>query len=391
MTLHPPPTPLHVSRTPWSRRSFLATASLALAGCGRPASVLSPAPPSQEFEGPASLRQHAAQHNLLYGCAVNVPRLTSDPAYAALVVAQSSILVAENAMKWGPLRPTPTSFNFDQADALIAFAEENHIKLRGHNLVWHMQLPAWFAGYANAANADQLLLNHIEQVAGRYAGRMHSWDVVNEAVQVTDGRPDGLRATPWLQLLGAGYIETAFRAARRADPQALLTYNDYGIEGEDPASQRKRDAVLLLLRRLKTRDVPLDAMGIQSHISAGPRHVYGAGLLRFLADVRQLGLEVFLTELDVNDRDLPADVATRDEAVAATYQRYLDLVLAEPAVRAVLTWGITDRYTWLNGENARADHLPERCLPFDNAYVPTDAFFAIRNSFDHRAALRTKL
>jgi endo-1,4-beta-xylanase len=353
--------------------------------------LLSPAPPSREFAGEASLRQHAARHNLLYGCAVNVPRLTSDPAYAALVIAQSSILVAEGAMKWAALRPTPTTFDFDQADALIAFAEQNRIKLRGHNLLWHRALPAWFSGYANAANADQLLLNHIDQVAGRYAGRMHSWDVVNEAVDVKDGRPDGLRVTPWLQLLGAGYIETAFRAARRADPQALLTYNDYGIEGEDPASQRKRDAVLLLLERLKTRNVPIDAVGVQSHISADPRHMYGAGLMRFLAEVRQLGLEVFLTELDVNDRDLPADVTTRDQAVAATYQRYLDLVLAEPAVRAVLTWGITDRYTWLNGENARADHLPERCLPFDSAYTPTSAFFAIRNSFDHRPPVRTKL
>lgn len=375
-----------------SRRAFLASAPLALAGCHRDLLSIPPPPPAQEITGPGSLRQHAAQHILLYGCAVNVKLLSTDPAYADLVRTQSSILVAENAMKWGPLRPTPTTFNFDQADALVAFVEQNRLKLRGHNLLWHRALPAWFAAYANRANAEQLMLQHIDQVAGRYAGRMHSWDVVNEAILPSDGRSDGLRNSPWLQLLGPTYIETAFRAARAADPQALLTYNDYGIEGEDPAAQRKRDAVLLLLRRLKTRNVPIDAMGIQSHISAGPRHVYGPGLMRFLADLRELDLQVFLTELDVNDRDLPLKpTGARDEAVAATYRQYLDLVLREPAVRVVLTWGITDRATWLNGEDARADHQPERCLPFDRDYAPTPAFFAMRNSFDRRPAIRAAL
>jgi len=377
-----------------SRRAFLASAPLALAGCHRGLGPILPAPPpsSQEITGHGSLRQHAAQHSLLYGCAVNVNLLSTDPAYADLVRTQSSILVAENAMKWGPLRPTPTTFNFDQADALVAFVEQNRLKLRGHNLLWHRQLPGWFAAYANRGNAEQLMLQHIDQVAGRYAGRMHSWDVVNEAILPSDGRPDGLRNSPWLQLLGPTYIETAFRAARAADPQALLTYNDYGIEGEDPASQRKRDAVLLMLRRLKTRNVPIDAMGIQSHIAAGPHHVYGQGLMRFLADLRELDLQVFLTEMDVNDRDLALNpTAARDEAVAATYRQYLDLVLREPAVRVILTWGITDRFTWLNGEDARADHQPERCLPFDRDYAATPAFFAMRNSFDRRPAIPAAL
>jgi endo-1,4-beta-xylanase len=96
---------------------------------------------------------------------------------------------------------------------------------------------------------------------------------------------------------------------------------------------------------------------------------------------------VFLTELDVNDRDWPADDAVRDTAVAETYANYLDLALRDPAVRVVMTWGITDRATWLNGEGGRKDTVPERCLPFDAAYAPTKAFFAMRNSFDKRAAV----
>ncbi len=375
-----------------SRRRFLqlaagaASASL-LGGCRPPAGLPAPPPPpppSQGIDGLDSLRFHAAQHHLLYGCAVTPHALTHDATYARLVAAQSSILVAENAMKWAPMRPTPTTYYFDDADAIVAFAEQHRIKVRGHNLAWHRQLPKWFEAEANSGNAQHLLTSHIEQVAGRYAGRMHSWDVVNEAIKVEDGRPDGLRNCPWLKLLGPDYIETAFRAARAADPQALLAYNDYGIENERPEDYRKRAAVLMLLRRLKTRNVPIDALGIQCHIGVGSE--YGAGLKSFMAEVRGLGLQIFLTELDVNDRKLPPDVEARDKAVAECYRSFLDLALGEPAVTVLLTWGITDRYTWLNGEDARPDHLPERCLPFDRDYKPKSAFFAIRDCFDRRTA-----
>ena len=226
---------------------------------------------------------------------------------------------------------------------------------------------------------------HIERVAGRYAGRVHSWDVVNEAIQVQDGRPDGLRNSPWLRLVGDDYIEVAFRAARRADPQALLTYNDYGIEAEWPGDEAKRQAVLLMLRRLKARQVPIDAVGIQSHISAGPSGRFGAGLTKFIASVRELDLQVFLTEMDVNDRALGPDPETRDAAVAATYTEYLDLVLADPAVRAVVLWGVTDKFTWLNHEDERKDAVAERPLLFDGKYKPKQGFFAVRDAFDRRA------
>jgi len=201
-----------------------------------------PAPPASVITGAGSLKAHAAARGFLFGCAVNSGLLAHDESYASLVREQANIVVAENAMKWAPMRPAIDSYYFDDADALVAFAEKNKMKVRGHNLCWHRQLPKWFAGEATAANARGLLTEHIERVAGRYASRMHSWDVVNEAVLVTDGRTDGLRDSPWLKLIGADYIELAFKTARNADPQALLTYNDYGIEGEDSASEKKRAA-----------------------------------------------------------------------------------------------------------------------------------------------------
>ena len=189
------------------------------------------------------------------------------------------------------------------------------MKMRGHNFVWHRALPPWFATYVTPQNAEQVLVNHIETVAGRYKGRIHSWDVVNEAIQVSDNLPNGMRNSPWQKVL-PNYIDIAFRTARRVDPHAILTYNDYGIEAEDAASTAKRSAVLALVRGMQQRGVPIDAVGIQSHIHAGPKYTYGPALQQFMADIQKLGLKMMLTEMDVNDRDLPADIPTRDNAVA---------------------------------------------------------------------------
>ena len=344
---------------------------------------------TESVGGDSSLAAHAAAHGLLYGCAVNMNALGADAAYAALVREQARIVVAENAMKWGALRPSAEGFNFDQADAMVAFAEANRMKIRGHNLAWHQNNPKWLEATATKENARELLVTHIETVAGRYAGRMHSWDVVNEAIRVEDGRADGLRNSVWLRLVGEEYIELAFKTAREADPQALLTYNDYGIEAETREGEQKREAVIEMLRRMVARRVPVDAVGVQSHIAAsvaagGTGAQYGAGLMRFIGAVRELGLQVFVTEMDVNDRALGAEIAGRDAAVAAAYRQYLELVLGDPAVRAVLTWGITDRYTWLGHEEGRADGKLERPLPFDTEGKAKAAFFAVREAFDQR-------
>ena len=180
--------------------------------------------------GAGSLKAHAAKCGVLVGAAVDVRLLKTDAVYQRVLAEQFDILVAENAMKWGPLRPAPDQFYFEAADELMAFAAKHGMKVRGHNLCWHNQLPAWFVGTVTKENARKFLVDHIMTVAGRYKGRMQSWDVVNEAVLPKDGRPDGLRKSPWMELLGPDYIEIAFRTARVADPHALLTYNDYDVE-----------------------------------------------------------------------------------------------------------------------------------------------------------------
>jgi endo-1,4-beta-xylanase len=248
---------------------------------------------------------------------------------------------------------------------------------------------------ANKGNARELLVNHIHTVVGYLKGRIGTWVVVNEVVEPADGRPDGLRKSPWLELIGPDYIELAFRTAAETDPQAKLLYNDYGIETDSASDARKRDQVLALLQRLKANGAPIHAVGVQSHLFGLARPA-GAGLQSFIRETEKMGLDVHISEMDVNCRGLKGAVEERDAAVARVYRDYLDLVLAEANVKTVVTWGITNDHTWLetaglwNPMDKRGvrvkfvEGLRQRPLPFDEEMNPTAAFWAMRAALDGR-------
>lgn len=341
------------------------------------------------IRGTGSLKAHASAHGLFAGAAVNVKLLNDDMLYRVVLAEQYNMVVAENEMKWKSLRPAPDQFSFGLADTFVTFATRHKMRVRGHNFVWHEALPDWFATTVTKENARKFLVDHITTVGRRYQGRIHSWDVVNEAILPGDGLADGLRNSPWMKLLGPEYIDIAFRAAREADPHALLTYNEYGVEYDNDEDAERRDATLKLLRRLKDARAPIDAVGIQSHIKAGSPYSIGKGVREFIATVRKMGLQIYITELDVNEDDLAFDdVLLRDHAIAETYRQYLSAVLPEKAVKAVLTWGVSDNHTWLNDgptHKRKQPNRPQRALPFDHDYRPKEAFFAIRDCFDGRA------
>jgi endo-1,4-beta-xylanase len=383
------------ARLRWTRRQFgkSALAAGVMAGVPEWLRAQSDASARPGVGGTASLRAHAAARGLMYGAAVNPALLDVDgvgagstaDGYTQLVEGQTNILVAENAMKWAALRPAAETFDFVLADRLMRFAALTGDRVRGHNLCWHEALPGWFKTTATKDNARKLLVDHIQAVAGRYRGQIHSWDVVNEAVNPTDGRADGLRSSPWLELVGPDYIELAFQTAGAADPAAKLTYNEYDIELDTPEQTEKRGQVMMLLRRLKARGIPIHAVGVQSHLKAdGPQP--GAGLLSFIRQAAKLGLEVFVTEMDVNTRSLEGGPMVQDAAVARVYREYLGMVLAEPNVSLALTWGITSAHSWLNESKQpwakRADGARQRPLPFDDELLPTPAFMEIRDAID---------
>jgi endo-1,4-beta-xylanase len=305
-----------------------------------------------------------------YGAAIRPGWLKDDPAYAAALVEECNIAVVEGRMQWKAIEPHFGQLDFQRADQGVAWAAAHGIPLRGHHLISAHVVPDWLTGKV----ADELRTQlewHVMALASRYEGKMHTWDVVNEAIDFRPniGGPDGFRRGVFYDALGPSYIDLAFRTARAADPQARLAYNDnrYELKGEETI--RRRKATLALLRGLNKRGVPLDVFGTQSHLMAGLDYDF-TGLEAFLHQVGELGLEIHVTEFDVSDRLLPADVATRDRAVAELTRAFMDAVLAVPAVKAVLTWGLTDRYSVLNTKKPykrkRTDGVPSRGLPLDS-------------------------
>ncbi|KAB8331468.1 endo-1,4-beta-xylanase [Scytonema tolypothrichoides VB-61278] len=334
-----------------------------------------------------SLKERAAKKGIIYGAAAHNIALSSDASYAAAIVQNCGVLVPELEFKWtagnATLRPSPDRFDFSKADWMANFAKTHSLLLRAHTLVWHDSLPTWFDKTVNSHNAAQLLENHIQTVVKRYAGKIHSWDVVNEAIQPEDGRNDGLRMTSWLKVLGQNYIDLAFRLTAAADPKALLVYNDFGLDYDTPDQEARRTAVLKLLERLRTKGTPIHALGIQAHLSPGEKKFNPSKLRKFLQDVASMGLKIMITEMDVVDKKLPIDVKVRDRIIAGVYEDYLSTVLDEKAVIAVITWGLSDRYSYVNESQPRSDRAPVRPLPLDAQMQHKLAWNAIARAFDH--------
>lgn len=333
--------------------------------------------------GRSPLRSRASARGLIYGAAAS-SKLVSDERYAAAFARECGILVPENALKWQALRPSPEVYDFADSDWFAEFARDHDMLFRGHTLVWDKALPDWFEEKVNRRNAEQFLVEHITTVVRHYAGQMHSWDVVNEAVAAErSDRHDGLHSSPWLQFLGKDYIDLAFQVAAEADPETMLVYNDRWLDYDISRDNPQRIAVLNLLEYLKAKGTPVHALGIQAHLNASRYEQFNPEQVRgFLRDVASLGLKILITELDVRDSYVQDTIEVRDRMVARMYEEYLSVVLDEPAVIAVLTWGLSDRYTWLSNFAPRDDGADLRPLPLDRNFNRKLAWNAIARALE---------
>jgi endo-1,4-beta-xylanase len=350
------------------RGLMLAAGAAALAG---------PTQASSAFTAEPSLADLARAGGRFFGSAVGagdsgVTASLGDATYRDLLKRECGMLVCENEMKWYVLRPDPTTFDFTRADRIADFARDNGLDLRGHTLLWHhpQWFPAWVEthdfGPQSATAAEAMLVDHIQRLAARYP-QILSWDVVNETVDAETGE---LRETPLSRAMGQSVLDVAFHAAREAAPQAQLVYNDY--MSWEAGHEKHRAGVLRLLEGFKARGVPIDALGVQSHIGSGNSDdsvgfdtAQEREWRAFMDEVTGMGLEVVITEFDVHDKNLPADIPTRDAAVADLARRYLDLMLSYPQTTGVVAWGMMDSHSWLQNNWPRADGLPKRPTPYD--------------------------
>jgi endo-1,4-beta-xylanase len=309
------------------------------------------------------LRDLARTRGTIYGAAAVSTVLRSDPALAALYAREVGIIVPDFEMKWSRIRPDIATYNFAGGDYLAAFAKQNGQKLRGHNLAWEESNPPWMRSYLTAENAEATLVDHIDRIVRRYAGAMHSWDVVNEPIWVDHRKPGGLRDGVWLRTLGARYIDVAFHAARVADPHAMLVLNEAATETVKPTDLRMREKFINLLDRLKRDGVPVDAVGLECHFSTRSK-LDGGDFSKYLAALSGRGYKILITELDVSDTDEPStDVAVRDRAVARIYELVTSIAVRHRA-ECIITWELSDKYSYMR-DVKRPDGSAPRPLPFD--------------------------
>jgi endo-1,4-beta-xylanase len=336
--------------------------------------------PSIVSDTDRGLRDIAARRGILYGSAAATYEL-KDPAFAAALAREAAIIVAEYEMKRSDIETAPGVYDFSACDALLRYARANNMVLRGHTLVWHAKVPTWMDDALTQPHAERQLTDYITAVMTRYRGKLHSWDVVNEAIKPEDGRSDNFRNTIWLKRFGPSYIDLAYHTARAADPDALLVYNDWGFELGAPANDRFRAATLNFLEGALSRGVPIQALGMQGHLFAYGVQVDQRKLATFCEQVRAMGLKILVTEHDVDDSGGPLDIGQRDTTVADASRRFLDVMLAEPALTAVLTWGLSDKFLDAPGWRDRLAGRYPRMLPLDSDYRRKPMWTAMARAF----------
>ncbi|WP_245737095.1 endo-1,4-beta-xylanase, partial [Micromonospora pattaloongensis] len=305
------------------RRSRPRRALLALLSVGALLATL--VAPTGAATAGTTLGTSAAEKGRYFGAAVAAHRL-SDSQYVTILNREFNSVVAENEMKWDSTEPQQGVFTFSNGDRIVNHALSRGMSVRGHTLLWHSQQPGWAQNLSGSA-LRTAAINHVTRVASYYRGKIHSWDVVNEAF--ADGGSGGRRDSN-LQRTGNDWIEAAFRAARAADPGAKLCYNDYNTDGINA----KSTGIYTMVRDFKTRGVPIDCVGFQSHLGTTLPGDYQANLQRF-AD---LGVDVQITELDV----------AQGSNQASIYEGVTRACLAVTRCSGITVWGIRDSDSWRN-------------------------------------------
>lgn len=317
------------------------------------------------------------------GVAVSPHALSTDE--AGLIVQEFNSVTAENAMKSGPVHPREDEYFWTHADSIVAFAQRNSMRMRGHTLVWHNQNPGWLFIDADSNTVTREVLlqrmkEHITTVVNRYKGKIYAWDVVNEAISDKPG--EFYRDSPWYKICGEEYIAKAFEYAHEADPDALLFYNDY-----NEINPVKREKIFKLVTDLKNAGVPIHGIGLQGHwaMQEPTREQLDSTLTRFA----ETGLQLHITELDVSvypkehgrrertpEDDNTAFTPDKEQQQLEAYSMYFELFRKHRnAIKSVTFWNISDRHSWL-------DHFPvqnrkDYPLLFDKELKPKKAYWEV--------------
>jgi endo-1,4-beta-xylanase len=305
------------------------------------ASVL-PTPASSALQSLAKNKRP----DFLIGAATALAPSVADSKYANLAYGGNfGAITTENVLKWQFIHPQPTVYDFTQADALVAIAKKNNLKVQGHTLVFGEANPQWVQDLPVITATDkervkQVMIDHITQTVSHFKGQVYAWDVVNEPLADNDSDAVTLRPHKWFAAMGEEYITTAFRTAHQADPNAKLYINDYGLEADGD----RWDAMLALVTKLKAAGVPIDGVGFEAHVYESGDKIDPTVLRAHIQALAATGVTSHVSEMDVYDEDGPA-------VQAQQYADIFNACFSEPSCVSWSTWGVTDRYDLFIADN----------------------------------------
>jgi len=328
-----------------------------------------------------SLGDAAASKNVMFGAAA-AEAIDRDIGYRDLYISQARLITTDTALKMGTVASRPGVKRFEPADKLLQFCTTNWIGLRGHCVIWNEWVPQWVR---NMTLAERRLFfdGYIEDVVGRYVGKLQSWDIVNEPFWPGHKAPGGYRLGPWYDAFGTDYVRRAFERAGTVDKATKFVLNEAQTERDDALGLAVREGLLKLVTELKDFGVRLDVVGLQGHLQPKYKHD-PARFADFVHKLSELGVDIYITEFDVRDDTFPDDIHARDELVAKTAEAFLDNVLQVPAVKAVIAWELADNYSFYTDlakkKDPSATRLP-RPLPYDSNLQKKPLWFAMQRAF----------
>ena len=328
-----------------------------------------------------SLGSIAAENGFIFGAAAG-PVIDKDAAYRQLYVDHAKVITSDIALKMSRVAPKEGPLQFEAADRLHQFCNQNKIPMRGHCLIWNEWVPQWIKAMTSAER-EKFFDRYIDEVIGRYAGQFQSWDIVNEPFWPDHKAPGGYRLGPWYDMFGPNYVKRTFQRAGSVDKRTKFVLNEAHAERDDNTGKQVRAGLLRLVDELKDAGVRLDAVGLQGHLQ--PRYPHDpARFHEFVQQLASRGVDIYITEFDVRDDTFPDDIAARDAMVADTAKRFLVDTLSVPAVKMLIAWQLADNYSFYRDIVKQKNPLSERWprpLPFDEAMQMKPLYFAIADAF----------